>query len=204
LNQAPEQAFPAAFSEVVARLTFIRHLKLDPKVHEQVHPNRLRQLAHETKRLSAWRLGRFDDLQRRAMLVAFLLEMSATLTDQAVEMHDRLVGKMFKRSENQQARQFLQEAKVINKNINTYVRVGKALIAAKDDGSDPYEAITAIPPWSHFVDSIAPCLNCGMGCSRAIFGWRRAGNIGTWRAISCLTQPGRRCVRPRLFPSRSK
>ncbi len=155
LNQAPEQASPAAFSEVVARLTLIRHLKLEPKVRDQVHPNRLRQLAHETKRLSAWRLGRFDDLQRRAMLVAFLLEMSATLTDQALDMHDRLVGQMFKRSENQQARQFLQEAKVINKNIHTYVRVGKALIAAKDDGSDPYEAITAILPWSHFVDSIA-------------------------------------------------
>ncbi|MBI1882197.1 MAG: hypothetical protein HYR94_28830 [Chloroflexi bacterium] len=64
LNQALEQASPAAFSEIVARLTFIHNLGLEPKGREQVQPNRLRQLAHEAQRLTAWRLSRFDTRRR--------------------------------------------------------------------------------------------------------------------------------------------
>lgn len=50
LNQAPGQASPDAFSQVVARLTFARDIGLDPKIRDKVHPNRLRQLNHEANR----------------------------------------------------------------------------------------------------------------------------------------------------------
>jgi hypothetical protein len=81
----------------------LRSLQLDPTAAEGVHPERLRQLAREGARLSAQHLRAISPSRRRAILVATVLEAIPTLTDAAIDMFDRLIGKLFRKSEQRQA-----------------------------------------------------------------------------------------------------
>src|SRR5438105_2118856 len=142
LRQPPGAASPANFLKVVERLRWIRELGLDPQVASHVHQNRLQQL------------GEFDVARRDATLVAFLLATAEDLVDQALEMHDKLLGQQFKKGERKQEDQIKKSRKAINEKVRLYARVGKALITAKEATQDAYVAIESVLPWERFVGTV--------------------------------------------------
>src|SRR6266568_2351269 len=154
LRQPPGAASPANFLKVVERLRWIRELGLDPQVTSRVHQNRLHQLAREGARMTAQRLGEFDVARRDATLVAFLLATAEDLVDQALDMHDKLLGQQFKKGERKQEDQIKKSRKAINEKVRLYARVGKALITAKAETQDAYQAIETIITWEHFVGTV--------------------------------------------------
>ena len=62
---------------------------------------------------------------------------------------------MFSKAETRHARAFQADGRAINEKVRLYARVGTALIAAREGGQDPYEAITAVIPWERFRASVA-------------------------------------------------
>jgi hypothetical protein len=44
-------------------------------------------------------LARFDDGRRYGSLVAVLLETTATLTDEILDLHDRFIGSLFNKAQ---------------------------------------------------------------------------------------------------------
>lgn len=102
LREPPGPAKAASFLKVIERLRFIRALGLDPTLSRQIHANRLRRLAREGEQYSPQFLARFDQERRYATLVASLVELAATLTDTALEMHDRILGNLFKQEQHKQ------------------------------------------------------------------------------------------------------
>ncbi|MGH2352734.1 MAG: Tn3 family transposase [Chloroflexota bacterium] len=155
LRQPLGRPAPATFLKVVARLERVRALGLDPEVARQVHQNRLRRLAREGARYTPFFLQRFAPERRYATLVAFLLDTGATLTDHALDLHDRLIGQFHAASQHAHAEQFQQSGRAINEKVRLYAAVGKALIAAKEQAADPFQAIQAVVPWDTFVSSVA-------------------------------------------------
>ncbi len=137
------------------RLQTIRAIGLNADVRRQVHQTRLVRLAREGARYSPQFLQRFSPERRYATLVAFLLETSASLTDEAIELHDRLIGQYHTQTRLAHADQFQQSGRAINAKVRLYASVGAALIAAREAAADPYQAIEAILPWPAFVDSVA-------------------------------------------------
>ncbi|MDP9317432.1 MAG: Tn3 family transposase [Chloroflexota bacterium] len=155
LRQPAGKPAPATILKLIERLQFIRALGLDHDRARQVHQNRLLQLAREGGRYSPQFLQRFDPLRRYATLVAFLIETAATLTDQILDMHDRLMGQYLHRSEQAHAERFHQSGKAINEKVRLYADVGKALIAAREQARDPFVAVEAVLPWDAFVTTVA-------------------------------------------------
>ena len=102
LRQSPGAASPSNFQKVIERLRWIRDLGLDPQITSRVHQNRLQQLAREGTRMTAQHLQFNNDDRRDATLVAFLLSTAEDLVDQALEMHDKLMGQQFKKGERKQ------------------------------------------------------------------------------------------------------
>ena len=137
------------------RLQTIRAIGLNPEAARKVHPTRLVRLAREGARYSPQFLQRFSPEPRYATLVAFLLETSANFTDEAIELHDRLIGQYNNQTRHAQAELFQQSARAINEKVRLYASVGAALISAREAAVDPYQAIEAILPWTTFVDSVA-------------------------------------------------
>jgi TnpA family transposase len=154
LREPPGPAKPATFLKVMERLQLIRELGVDPTVARQIHANRLRRLAREGEQYSPQFLARFDAQRRYAMLVASLVELEATLTDTALEMHDRIMGNLFRQGQQKQREQFAQRGQLIHEKVRLYARVGKALITAKEQAADPYQAVEAVVPWEQFVASV--------------------------------------------------
>ena len=60
--------------------------------------------------------------RRHATLVATTLDLTASLTDQAIELFDRLVGAMFRKAEGRQARAFHSDARAINEKVRLYAK----------------------------------------------------------------------------------
>jgi hypothetical protein len=69
----------------------------------------------------------FDEERRYATLVASLVELAATLTDTALEMHDHIMGNLFKQGQHKQRAHFEQRDQAINEKVRLYATVGKAL-----------------------------------------------------------------------------
>ena len=66
---------------------------------------RLAQLAREAGRTTAQHIAGYERQRRHATLVAITLELG-TLTDQAIDLFERLVGTMFSKAETRHARAF--------------------------------------------------------------------------------------------------
>jgi TnpA family transposase len=95
LRQPTGKNSPASFNKLVERLEFIRELKLEAGLAKTVNPARLVQLALNARRMRLIQFSQLSAKPRYALLVALLLELSQKLTDQALEMHNNLIGQLF-------------------------------------------------------------------------------------------------------------
>jgi TnpA family transposase len=155
LRQMALATKPAAMLGLIERLTHVRSIGIDAARGHRVHQPRLAQLAREAGRMTAQHIAGYERQRRHATLVAITLELGPTLTDQVIDLFERLIGTMFSKAETRHARAFQADGRAINEKVRLYGRVGTALIAARERGQDPYEAITAVIPWERFRASVA-------------------------------------------------
>ena len=155
LRQMPEAARPVAMLGLIERLEHVRAIGLDPARGHRVHQARLAQLAREASRTTAQHVAGYERQRRHATLVAATLDLTASLTDQALDLFDRLVGAMFRKAEGRHARAFQADGRAINEKVRLYARVGAALISAHDDEKDAFGAITAVISWERFRATVA-------------------------------------------------
>jgi TnpA family transposase len=155
LRQMPQATKPAAMLGLIERLNHVRAIGIDTGHGHRVHQTRLAQLAREAGRTTAQHIAGYERQRRHAVMVAITLDLGATLTDQAIDLFERLVGTMFSKAETRHARAFQADGRAINEKVRLYARVGTALIAAREAGQDPFDAITAVIPWERFRVSVA-------------------------------------------------
>lgn len=140
--------------EHIERLQSIKSLDLPVGLERQVHQNRLLKIAPEGGQMTAQHLRDLESVRRHATLAAIVIETRATLIDEIVDMHDRVIGTLFSRAKRNHAEEFQQSGKVINEKVRLYWRIGEALLDAKQNGRDPFAAIETIISWEDFTRSI--------------------------------------------------
>jgi TnpA family transposase len=155
LRQSTYAATPGNFPKLIERLKHVRAIGIDLERATRMHQNYWSKLAREGGQSTAQHLADFEPLRRHATLTALALESTSTLTDEALNMFDRLIGNFFKKTERNHADQFHRSGKAINEKVRLYAQIGQALIAAKSGGSDPFEAIEEILPWDKFESTVA-------------------------------------------------
>jgi hypothetical protein len=133
---------------LIERLNHVPAIGID-RGH-RVHQGRLAQLAREAGRTTVQHIAGYERQRRYATLIAVTLDLIADLTDQAIDLFDRLVGTMFRKAESRHARAFQADGRAINEKVRLYARIGAALIAAREGRQDPFDAITAVIPWDRF------------------------------------------------------
>ena len=154
LREAPEIASARSLRKVLDRLIFLRDLKL-PEPDQRLHPNRRRQLARRCAQYPAQPLARFAPQRRWALLAAYLPELLADLTDQALDMLDKILGELLRKGERKQEARFQTNAKVINGYLTVLIAASDALLAARRDGRDPYTAVFEAVPEETLAETIA-------------------------------------------------
>ena len=98
----------------IDRLKTIEALALPEGIERLIHQNRLLKLAREGGQMVAKDLAKFEPTRRYATLVAIVVEARATLIDEIVNLHDRIVRKIFSKAKRTQADQLQQSGKAIH------------------------------------------------------------------------------------------
>jgi TnpA family transposase len=154
LRQPPGEAKARNILTHLDRLQALRSVGLPADLERAVHQSRLTQLAREGAQMSPQHLRNLEDVRRYATLVAVLLDSQATVIDQILDMHDRVIGKLFADAKRKHRDAFHDQGQAINDQVRLYTRVGHALISARETGADPFAAIEQVVPWETFTRSI--------------------------------------------------
>ena len=154
LRQSPLKPNSRHILEHIERLRLWRDLDLPSGIGREVHQNRLLKIAREGGQMTSGDLMKFEQERRYATLVALSIEGMATITDEVIGLHDRIVGKLFNTAKHKHREQFQADGKAINEKLRLYGRVGQVLLEAKQSGGDPFAAIESIVSWEKFAASI--------------------------------------------------
>jgi hypothetical protein len=155
LRQTAYAAATGNFPKLIERLRIVRDLGIEPERSKRVHQNYWLKLAREGGQSTVQHLAELEPLRRYATLTALALELTSTLTDEALNMFEHLIGQLFKKSERVHAEQFHASGRSINEKVRLYAQVGEALIEARTNGSDVFAAIEAVLPWPKFESTVA-------------------------------------------------
>ena len=154
LRQSPVKPNSRHMLEHIERLKAWQALDLPTGIERLVHQNRLLKIAREGGQMTPADLAKFEPQRRYATLVALAIEGMATVTDEIIDLHDRILGKLFNAAKNKHQQQFQASGKAINAKVRLYGRIGQALIDAKQLGGDPFAAIEAVMSWDAFAESV--------------------------------------------------
>jgi hypothetical protein len=154
LRQSPGAPTARHLLEHIERLNSIEALMLPDGIERQIHRNRLLKFAREGGQMTAQHLRDLETARLHATLVAVALEAKATVIDEIVDLHDRMIGSLFNRAKRSHEEQFQQSGKAINDKVRLYWRVGHALLEARQTGSDPFAAIESVISWDAFTQSV--------------------------------------------------
>ena len=154
LRQSPVKPNSRHMLEHIERLKAWQALDLPAGIERLVHQNRLLKIAREGGQMTPADLAKFEPQRRYATLVALAVEGTATVTDEIIDLHDRILGKLFNAAKNKHLQQFQASGKAINAKVRLYGRIGQALIEAKQAGRDPFAAIEAVISWDAFAESV--------------------------------------------------
>jgi TnpA family transposase len=143
----------------IERLKIIDQMNLPEGLEQSVHQNRLLKLAREGGQMTAQHLRDLKTTRRYATLVAVILDTRATLIDEIIDLHDRFMSSLFSKAKRNHAERFQQSANEVNEKVRLYFKIGRALLDAKESGSDVFKAIETIIPWEQFCKSIVDAEN---------------------------------------------
>jgi TnpA family transposase len=154
LRQSPGAASAATFHTIIERLRRVREVGIDGERATRVPRHHLVRLAREGERLSLSHLRGLSVTRRRGILVATMLELGPRLTDEALDMHDKLVGRMFRRAERRQLAALGHDRRVISRTLRLFAKAGAELVAARADGRDGFAAIEGAVGWDRFTTAV--------------------------------------------------
>lgn len=148
LKAIPAAAKPDHVREILDRLRFVRTIGIPAKASAMIHPDRYRQFVREGRASPAYLIERYTASRRRATLVALLIDLEERLTDAAIEMADKLIGSVFARAKNTQARRYVATSKDVSRLMRLFRGTIDALSGALENDTDPIEAIDESVGWA--------------------------------------------------------
>ena len=98
LRQAPAAPNAKHLLGHIERLKQLETLELPVGIERYIHQNRLLKIAREGVRMTAQHMRDLEPLRRYATLVAVALETKATVIDEIIDLHDRIIGSLFNRA----------------------------------------------------------------------------------------------------------
>ncbi len=138
----------------IERLNYIKSLNLPETLGKNVHHTRLIKLAKEGGNMFARDIQDLEKNRQYATIIAILLETKASIIDEIIELNDKILGNVFNKAKNRHNNQFQDSSKSINDKLNIYLKIGQALITAKQNNQNPYQAIESIISWDEFTKTV--------------------------------------------------
>lgn len=146
---------PANILQIFARLKAIDTLHLPHDAVTEFSALRYDLLVREGKRVAVQNLQVFKPLRRYAIITVTLLDLRRTLIDEALTMHDRIMGNLLRRSRSKYAERLQEESQRIKETVKTFATVGRTLLKAKETGQDVWDALAEAIAWDDLESTTA-------------------------------------------------
>ncbi len=129
------------------KLALVRTFPVQSNIRSFLPQSRLSHLVEEGRRLSSHNRLDFEPVRRGATVMARLLDLSETLTDALLEMHDKLMLSFLRGSERESLVVFQKRGPTLLERLSTYQQVCEALLRAREEAADAFQAVEAVISW---------------------------------------------------------
>jgi hypothetical protein len=153
LRDVPEAPGASNLNEIIERLTYVRKIRLDPKLADSIHDHRFRQLVREGAVAPSFLLSDYSLRRRRATLTAQAIDLETRLADTAVEMFDKLIGSLFTKANKRPERRYQATTRDVGRLMRLFDKTIYALTGSRDTDADPFAAIDATIGWRRLLDA---------------------------------------------------
>jgi TnpA family transposase len=119
---------PQAILGNLEKLTFLRAAGVEDWALERLNPNRLKFLAQLARKSSAQALQRAPAARRYPILVAFLSQCLADVTDEVIEMFDRCLAETYARAGHDLEAFRTVMAQATNEKVHLFREVARAVL----------------------------------------------------------------------------
>lgn len=153
LRSHPEAPGADNLVALMERLDFVRSLEIDMSCKAHIHPDRWKQIVREGKVTPSWLAGDFNANRRRATIAAQIISLSETLTDEAVSMFTKLIGRLFSRAVAKGKQRHIDKRKDTNQTLRLFRDTLNALIAASVNKLDPFAVLEETVGWQRLVSA---------------------------------------------------
>lgn len=155
IAEAPEGVKLKNLRGLIARLEVLWAAAISDEQRKRIHVNRYGIIARDSRVLHAREIQRLVPERRRATLAAFVIEKQAAITDLAIDMFCKLIGSTRRKAEISQKERRLKAAEVLEVVALDHIKLGQALLDARDGKTDFALAITASLGWDGLIASMA-------------------------------------------------
>jgi hypothetical protein len=153
LRSAPDAPSADNLIGLMDRLTFVRTLKIDSQRQAGIHPERWTQIAREGDVTPAWLVADFGARRRRATLVAQAITIEQTLTDAAVTMFSKLIGRLFARANTRRKKRYVEAQQDTTKVLRLFRDTLRALVVASDTGRNAIDVLDDEVGWHRLLQA---------------------------------------------------
>jgi TnpA family transposase len=157
LRSAPDAPGADNLIGLTERIAFLRSLRIDPRLQARIPSGRWDQMVREGDAAPAWLAGDFGASRRRATIVAQVIKLGQKLTDDAVMMFIKLMGRLFSQANNRKKQRHMNARLKTSKALRLFLDTIVALQAANDTDEDALVTVNRQVGW-HRLLQIKPCL----------------------------------------------
>ena len=126
---------------------------MDPTCRETVHPDRWKQIAREGDAAPAWLAEDFGADRRRATLLACLIDLQERLTDEAIHMFCKQIGRLFARAAAACEERHKSGRKETTAALRLFRDTLRVLMEANANNGDAIEMLRAKVGWRRLVEA---------------------------------------------------
>jgi TnpA family transposase len=153
LRTAPDAPGADNLIGLMERLSFIRSMAVEPQRRERIHPERWTQIVREGDAAPAWLVADFNANRRRATIVAQLITLGERLTDEAITMFNKLIGRLFARANTRRKQKYADTRQETTKALRLFRDILRALVAANDTGRNAIDVLDDEIGWHRLLQA---------------------------------------------------
>ncbi|PJA60516.1 MAG: hypothetical protein CO163_03330 [Rhodobacterales bacterium CG_4_9_14_3_um_filter_71_31] len=154
LRQFPAAPGARSLHALIERLDVVRALGVERRRQTTIPAVAFDKVASDAMALTVQNLRVLAPPPRRALLVAAALRLETDLTDAALFMFDRLMGRVARKAERASADGAAAAMRGVQDHLKTLARAGRAVIAAHESDGDVHDAIDHAVGWARFLRAV--------------------------------------------------
>jgi hypothetical protein len=151
LRSAPEAPGASNLVGLTERIGFLRKLKIDPKLQSRISSGRWDQMIREGNATPAWLANDFIASRRHALILAQVIKLGQKLTDDAVSMFIKLMGRLFSKANSRKKQRHMDCRPDTAKALRMFLDTITALQSANDYGRNALEVLDQEVGWHRLL-----------------------------------------------------